>query len=181
MRISKTLVGCSLFLIFVASSSLQAQGSNLQDTPESCRKAMQGFYNKVDGKGPKSPSAVLSPELRWLLKDDEDNKMIADDLIQGLDYDPIANGQDTYDRYEPGKVTRKGNRYLVEINCFWGNKKAEKNKMVHEVMFNRGRWMIMNIHYSDYENGKLISRSNLLSTLKELREARQKKVKHVLL
>lgn len=177
MRISNKIVGWSLLLILVATGSIQGKGRSPQETPESCRNAMQRFYNAFIGKGPKTPRAVLSPELLWLLKDDEDNKMDKDGLIQGLDYDPIANGQDTCDRYIAGKVTRKGNRYLVEITCIWGGKKREDNLMSHEVKFNRGRWMIMNIHYSDYENGKLTHSSDLLSILRKSRADRLKNSK----
>lgn len=172
MRISNKIVGWSLFLILVASGSLQAQEKNPQEAAASCRKAMQGFYNQVVGKGPKSPSAVLSPELRRQLKDDQDNKMDENGLIQGLDFDPIAGGNDVRERYEVGKVTSRGNRYLVEIYGVWGKKRETSQKMVHEVIHSRGRWVIMNIHYYSYENGKLTGRSNLLTMLKELREAR---------
>jgi hypothetical protein len=177
MNISRKLAGWSLFFIFVASGSLRAQGRNLQETPESCRQSMQRFYNQLVGKGPKYPRAVLSPELRWLLKDDAHNKMDENGLIQGLDYDPIANGQDICERYVAGKVTRKGNRYLVEITCLWGNKKSADNSMRHEVRFSRGRWMIMNIHYSYYEKGKLTGHADLLSILKKSRADRLKNSK----
>src|ERR1044072_5652165 len=96
--------------------------------------------------------------------------------IVGLDWDPIAYGQDYFERYEAGKVTRKGNRYLVEITCRWDNKKSP-NKMRHEVMFNRGLWMIMNIHYYDYEQGTPPQHTDLLSILQEVRKERRKKSK----
>ncbi len=94
--------------------------------------------------------------------------------IVGLDFDPLAAGNDICSHYPVGKIRCKGERYFVEVYCLWRNKKAENKKMAHEVMFNHGRWMIMNIHYYNYEKGKLTGRSDLLGILKRLREERRK-------
>jgi hypothetical protein len=177
MKILNRLVGGSLLLILVIPSSLQAQERSSQETEKSCRRAVQGLYNRIVGKGPKYPSAVITPELRRQLKDDEENMMDESGLIQGLDFNPIAGGQDICDRYQVGKIIPKGKRYLAEVYCLWGNKRDMDKKMVHEVMFNRGRWMIMNIHYYFYEKGKPPTHSDLLSMLKSGREGRRKNSK----
>lgn len=159
------LVGLSLFLI-LATGLLQAQEKSPQDIERSCRKSMQGFYNQLVGKGAKTPHAVLSRELRWLLKKDEENMMDESGSIQGLDFDPIAGGQDICTRYVVGKIKPKGKRYLAEVYCEWDNKRDLDKWMVHEVMVNRGRWTIMNIHYYFSHEGKPPSHFDLLSQLK---------------
>ncbi|MEW6129664.1 MAG: hypothetical protein AB1757_21670 [Acidobacteriota bacterium] len=50
-----------------------------------------------------------------------------------------------------GKV---GNRYLVDVYCYWGKKSP--SEMKHEVSFRNRRWIIMNIHYYENEKGKLV-------------------------
>jgi hypothetical protein len=176
MSISKKIVGWCLCLILATAGSIQAQEKNSQDMEKSCRRAMQGFYNGVVGKGRKYPSAVLSRELDRQIQDDDDHGQDENGLITGLDWSPIAGGNDICTRYEAGKVTRKGDRFLVEISCFWGKEKANK-LMKHEVMHSRGRWVIMNIHYYQYEKGKLTDYFDLLSTLKKSREDRRKNAK----
>ena len=174
MRVSNKIIGWSLCLIFATCGPLRAQERSPQDIEKSCRQAVQRFYNRFVGKGPKYPSAMLSRELRRQLKDDQDHKMDENGLIAGLDWDPIAQGNDICTRYETGKVTRKGDRYLVEVFCVWDNERDKGQKMRHEVMFSRGRWVIVNIHYYIYEKGKLTSDSDLLSILKKIREGRRK-------
>jgi hypothetical protein len=177
MKILNRLVGGSLLLILAIPSSLQAQERSPQEAEKSCRQAVQGLYNRLVGKGPKYASAVISPELRRLLKEDAENKMDESGLIQGLDFDPIAGGQDICTRYVVGKIKPKGNRYLAEVYCLWDNKRDLNKRMVHEVMFNRGRWRNMNIHYYFYEKGKPPSHSDLSSMLKSDREERRKNSK----
>jgi hypothetical protein len=182
MNISLKLVGCCLLLMLVTTGSLQAQEKSPQDIQKSCRNFVQGFYDKfVQAQKTDKPThypfdSALSPELRRQLKEDyaaQDADPSGD--IVGLDFDPIAAGNESYDRYEVGEVSRKGERYWVEVYCLWGKKRDMDQKMVHEVMFSRGRWMIMNIHYYHYKNGKLLDHDDLLNILKELREKRQKK------
>lgn len=171
------LAGWSLFFILATPSLLQAQERSSQGIEKSCRQAVQGFYNQFVGKGPKYRGALISPDLKRQLKEDEENNMDASGYIVGLDFDPIAAGNDICTRYLADNVRRKGDRYFVEVYCFWGNKKAVDQKMVHEVMLNRGRWIIANIHYYSYEKGKPAQHSDLLSILKGLREERKKQSK----
>jgi hypothetical protein len=184
MNISKKLVGCCLLLILVTAGSLQAQEKSPQDMEKSCRAFLQGFYDKfVRAQKSNNPTSysyeqALGPELRRQLKADRDaqEKDTSGDIV-GLDFDPIAAGNDVSDRYEVGTVTRKGDRFLVEVYNFWGKKRDASQKMVHEVMSSGGRWLIMNIHYYYYKKGKLSSQDDLLSMLKALREERRKNSK----
>jgi hypothetical protein len=177
MTILDKLISWSVFLILATPGSLQAQERSRFEIEKSCLQAVQGFYNKFVGKGPKYPSAVLSRELHRQLKEDNENKMDAEGHIVGLDFDPIAAGNDICTRYKVGRVWRRGDRYFVEVFCFWENKKEEDEKMVHELTLNRGRWLIMNIHYYHYEKGKPAEHSDLLSMLKVNQEERRKKPK----
>jgi hypothetical protein len=176
------LAGCCLLLSLVTTGSLRAQENSPADPLKSCRDFLQGFYNKfVRANSSSKPTKFsyepyLGPELRRRLKEDRDaqEKDTSGEIV-GLDFDPIAAGNDIYTRYEVGEVTPKGERYWVEVYGYWEKKRDRDQKIIHEVMSVGGRWMIMNIRYYHYQNGKLVSQHDLLSTLKELREERRKK------
>ena len=181
MNVSHKQVGCCLFVILIATGSLQAQEKSPQEIQKSCRDFVQGFYDKfVRSQKTSKPTnylldQALSPELRRQLKEDrEAQESDTSEEIVGLDFDPIAAGNEVYDRYEGGGVRHKGDRYWVDVYCLWGKKRDASQKMVHEVMLSRGRWMIMNIRYYQYKRGELSDQYDLLSTLKVLREGRRK-------
>src|SRR5438128_5333219 len=69
-----------------------------------------------------------------------------------------------------GKVTAKGDAYLVEVFGICEGKKNKTADVTPEVSFKDGKWVFVNFHYGN--GGK---EDNLLSILKQLREERAKK------
>jgi hypothetical protein len=110
----------------------------------------------------------------WFKEDEEAQARDTSGYIVGLDFDPIAGGNDICTRYVVGKIRLRGAHHWVEVYCIWGSKREEKPHMVLEVVPARGRWVIVNFHYYHYEKGKPPEHSDLLSILKTLREDRQK-------
>lgn len=124
MKISQRRIGYCLLLMLITTGSLQAQEKSPEDIQKSCRNFVQAFYDKFvrAQKSSKPPNyasdPALHPELRRLLKEDREaqDRDTSGDLA-GLDFDPIAAGNEVYDRYEAGEVKPKGDRYWVEVFC----------------------------------------------------------------
>jgi len=116
----------------------------------------------------KKRSSAFGPELRQALKEDSAAQAKSPGEIVGLDFDPILNSQDPEDRYEVGKVTRKGDSYWVEVYGVRSGKRIEPPAVLAELVRKNGHWTFVNFHYpGPYGN-------DLLSILKLLREDRQK-------
>ena len=79
----------------------------------------------------------------------------------------FLNSQDPGDRYVVGEITRKGDRYWAAVYGIWDGKKNKTPSVVPELMFNHGRWLLLNFHY---ERSAYPQNENLLSLLKGLRE-----------
>lgn len=169
--------GLSLCLLLAASAgSPRAQESESQDLQKSCRQFVQGFYNwyvrKLTKESPKGEAydlkrAAFDPELRRQLKAyDTANR----EGIGLLDFDPFVTGQD-FSRvgYSAGKVTRKNDRYLVNVYCLGGCLGGGRSNLVvlPELMYKDGQWRFMNFHYL-FPDG---SKGDLLSILKADRKA----------
>ncbi|MGA2502201.1 MAG: hypothetical protein ABSH20_31040 [Tepidisphaeraceae bacterium] len=116
----------------------------------------------------KQRSSSFSPELLRALREDSAAQAKSPGEIVGLDFDPFLDSQDPEDRYEVGKVTRKGDSYWVEVFGVRSGKRMEPAAVLAELVRKNGHWTFVNFHYPD-PNG-----SDLLSTLKLLREDRQK-------
>jgi hypothetical protein len=142
-----------------------------RELQKSCRNFVQGFYNwyvrKLTKERPKGEAYDLKPEafdreLRRQLKAyDAANR----EGIGLLDFDPIVTGQD-FSRagYQAGKVTRKNDRFLVEVYCLGGCLGGGKSDLVvlPELIYKDGQWRFMNFHYN-FPDG---SKGDLLSILK---------------
>ena len=186
MRISKIGAACSLFFLLAIPCPLPAQQKNPKDLQKSCLDFVQNFY---DWYAPKTQeqnagntsdlalkyrSSAFSPELARQLRADSDAQAkVAGDIV-GLDFDPFVNSQDPDERYVVGKITVKGDSYWVEVHSIRSGKKREKPVVVAELMLKDGRWRFVNFHYGERDRS---TDENLLSTLKSLRESRQKEPK----
>ncbi|HEY6327733.1 MAG TPA: hypothetical protein VI756_00230, partial [Blastocatellia bacterium] len=67
------------------------------------------------------------------------------------------------------KITQNGSNYLVEVSVVKAGKKSSPPAVVAELSYQGGQWSFVNFHYG---SGK--DTTDLLTTLKELREDRQK-------
>lgn len=176
MRSSTTAICWLLILAF--PTSIHAQTKSPHEIYKAPREFVQEFYDWYvpkalkDHAGPawelalKYKSSVFSPEVLRALKEDSAAQTKAAGEIVGLDFDPFLNSQDPDERYEVGKVTQKGDRYWVEIYAARSGKKSEKPDVMPELVRKDGRYLFVNFHYPDG--------SDLLSTLRVLRESRQK-------
>jgi len=90
--------------------------------------------------------------------------------IVGLDFDPLYNGQNYLDKYVPGKVTQKGDRFLVEVFGVSSGMKNDAPTVTPELKHERGRWVFMNFHYKN--DGEP---DDLLGILKRLKADRKKR------
>jgi hypothetical protein len=87
--------------------------------------------------------------------------------IVGLDFDPVLNSQDFAEKYVPGKVTRNGRRFLVEVFSVSAGKRSEIPAVTPELRHEGGRWVFTNFVYK--VDGKT---DDLLSLLRQLKRAR---------
>ena len=171
-----------LFLLAVASSipaqskSAPSPAQSPQDPERSCRTFVQGFYTWYVPKHGvedvlKYRRSALSPELYTALKEDLAASAKNPDEVEGLDFDPFLNAQDTAERYVIGKVTAKGATFWVDIYGIWSGKKSDKPDVVAEVACKEGKCLFVNFHYGKTESPE---NENLLSVLKALKKERAK-------
>jgi hypothetical protein len=147
-----------------------------------CRRFVQKFYDwYVDGPRKqigfemaiaKKPGSFSRELLRGLREDAAAQRKSPGELV-GLEFDPFLNSQDTAERYQVGKVIRKGGRFLAEVYAHYrGGNKPMQPAVVAELRSERGRWVFVNFHYG---KGKTESKNeNLLSVLAVLRKDRAK-------
>lgn len=148
--------------------------------PESaaCSKFVGEFYTwyLAHGKNAdplrvalKTKKSNFSSELVKRLNEDYKAAAKSPGEIVGLDFDPVLNSQDFADKYVPGKVTKKGSHYLVEVFGVTGGKRGEVADVIPELQKVGGRWVFTNFIYR--HDGKT---DDLLSILKKLKADREK-------
>ena len=167
MRISVAQGYCSLMLLMMPCS-LYGQATKREDTFQSPRRFVEEFYRwyaaRARGDGRTSDIALrlrgsdFGPELATLLKEDSAGQDKCADLV-GLDFDPILNTQDPWERYEVGRITLKGGYYRAEIYGVQSGKRREKPDVVAEFVKKNGHWFFVNFYYPS-------ERSDLLRILK---------------
>ena len=183
MRIFKTVVSRSLFLVLAISSSLPAQEKSPGDVQKSCRDFVQEFYDWYAPKTQKLNAgrtwdlalkyrrSAFSPKLvRRLIEDSEAQARVAGEIV-GLDFDPFLNSQDPNERYVVGNIAEKGGSYWAEVHSLRSGQKSEKPVVVPELVLKNRRWLFVNFHYGKSDQPE---HENLLNVLKNLRKRRQK-------
>ena len=177
MNVSHKMVGWWLCLILATAGSPRAQENSTQDLQKSCRNFVQEFYNwyvRLLKKNSKADPLDLrreafDAELRRQLKAYDG---ASHDGVGLLDFDPFVNGQDFSPvGYSAGEVTRKNDRYFVNVYCLGGCWGDGANKrlllIIPELLYKDGKWRFMNFHYR-FPDG---SKGDLLSILKADRKA----------
>jgi len=173
----RTFVGC--LLCVAISCSLYAQAVDQAKAESSAREFVKQFYDwyvatTVNGSLPvggypvalKEKSHVFDPVLLRALKEDHASQKRTPGELVGLDFDPFLNTQDPSNLYRVGLVTRKGNHYWVEVSAIPSDTKTSGPDVIAEVVQKKGHWHFVNFHYP--------GDGDLLSTLKSLREERNK-------
>ena len=94
--------------------------------------------------------------------------------IVGLDFDPFLNAQDIAERYLVGKITPKGDHYLVEVFGVWAGQKNSNPDVVPELAFENGQWIFTNFHYG---KTSIPVNENLVSVPQILKKDRRKTAK----
>jgi|SRR5208337_430840 len=186
------IVTCWLTLL-VPSGLPQAQTAmSSPDGVKSVRKFAQDFYSWYVPKAldPRTDSVdlamkhrgyALSRELLKALKEDSEAQARAHEIV-GLDFDPFLNTQDPAERYELGRITQKGNTYLVDVFGVYPARPAELSEgipeVIAEVARRNGHWVFTNFLYPPIAK-QYPESGNLLAMLKSLKEAREaSKAKH---
>jgi hypothetical protein len=176
MRFMRFALCC---LLVALPYTLQANVKSSQEAQtESLRGFVQEFYDWYvpkalsDNSGPawiialKTKRHWFSSALASNLREDADAQAKAEGEIVGLDFDPFLNSQDPGNHYEVGKITQKGQKYLVDIYIVSSGKRREKPAVIAEVAQQNGQWLFVNFHYPDNRD--------LLGVLKLLRESHEK-------
>ena len=114
----------------------------------------------------RNPS-IFSVELRSGLLSDFAAQSKVSGAIVGIDFDPFLNSQDPAGQYKIGNVTKQGDRYLFHLHAVIDGVGQRKPALTAEVEQQVRGWVFVNFHYPET--------SDLLSTLRELRESRSKK------
>ena len=139
-----------------------------QKGTESARVFVQSFYNwylrftdnylNSTGKDKRmnyTPLEVVVKEkggsfdanLLAALRRDIDAQNAEPGYIVGLDFDPFLNTQDPDDRYDVRKVTRKGEKYLVEVFGTRGGNRESEPSVVVELIRKNSRWVFSDFRY----------------------------------
>ena len=90
---------------------------------------------------------ALAPELLQALKRDYEAQAQNSDYIVGLDFDPFLAAQDSCDRYEVGKIVKKGKGYWAEIHGVGGCASRDEPDLSAELTSRNGGWKFVNFHY----------------------------------
>ena len=188
MKLSRTFIALILFSFGVGA--LQAQTATTPSQLQDCGHFVQQFYDWYAAKEnalTKSNSresalevslrekrSSFSPELVKGLKEDLAASNKSSGEVVGLDFDPFLNAQDIAERYLVGRVTPKGDHYLVDVFGVWGGKKKSTPDVVPELAFDSGQWIFTNFHYGKTD---IPVNENLLSVLQILKKDRRKNAK----
>lgn len=113
-------------------------------------------------------------KLRMAIIEDEQAQAKSPGEIVGLDFDPIANAQDTRTGFQTGNVTQRGDKFFVDVHDI---KKGQPSNAVlkapliltAEVAQIDGHWEFFNFIYPKEDGG-----NNLLAILKSLKNDRVK-------
>ncbi len=117
----------------------------------------------------KSKKANFSGELVKALNEDYKAAAKSPGEIVGLDFDPVLNSQDPWEKYVPGKVAKKGNHYLVEVFGVNNGKRSPEADVIPKLQKVGSKWVFTNFLYK--HAGKT---DDLLSILKQLKAERKK-------
>lgn len=172
------IIACPLLIAaFVCSPPTRAQSKG--QTAEAAKIFVQSFYNWYvpvtlrDNPVPasdialKQRSTAFSPMLFRALEEDSKAQAEAQGYIVGIDFDPFLASQDPCDHYDVGNVTHQGAGYRFDIYGVCSGKRDEKPDVIAEVARQGGSWAFTNFFYPAIH-------SDLLGTLKTLREERRK-------
>jgi hypothetical protein len=185
MAVPNRIFWWGVVLLFAAPYAFLAQGNSRQDIEDSCQHFVKNFYDwyvpkaNMTHTGPASDLALkyrrhtFSSELYTALEEDSEAraKVAGKGEIVGIDFDPFLFSQDPCERYVVGNVTRKGNRYWVEVFGLCSGKKSATPDVVPELMTKDGQWFFVDFHRG---NRQSLGDGSLLTALREAREYREK-------
>jgi hypothetical protein len=176
-------------IIFSMVTFSGVNGQSITNDKESARIFVQKFYDWFGTMGAlsdelsnKDPMALclshkppyFEDKLRMAIIEDEQAQEKSPGEIVGLDFDPIANAQDTRTGFQTGNVTQRGDKFFVDVHDI---KKGQPHNAVLkaplvltvEVGQVEGHWEFFNFMYPKEDGG-----NNLLAILKSLKSDRVK-------
>jgi hypothetical protein len=163
------LVGVCMCVLSVTPGPLRAQADNLAKMKASCGRYVLEFYDSYATNVFGKPRGWLEPilhekrmafsrDLLDVLEKFSRARINHQAEIDDLDFDPFLHAQDTADRYVIGSVTRKGDRYWVEVFGVSSGKKSSKPDVVPELTFKDGQCLFVNFHYGDEDLVSILKR-----------------------
>ncbi len=179
----------SMVIVFITMIS-DVKAQPLAGDKESARIFVQKFYDwygtlgalsdkPVKGADPMTiclnhKPAYFEDKLRNGIIEDEKAQAKDPGEIVGLDFDPIANAQDTRTGFQTGNIRQQSDNFFVDVHDI---KRGQSQKAVlaaplvltAEVAKINGQWMFLNFIYPKSDGG-----GNLLSILKGLADDRTK-------
>ncbi|HUA00332.1 MAG TPA: hypothetical protein VMB02_08380 [Candidatus Aquilonibacter sp.] len=162
-----------------------AGATNLQqELNDSCRTFVSQFYNSYNpidpdqpaepaliagGSGDRRPSRTdpIDPDLIKQMREFFKAEASSGRIL--LDFDPVINSRRAADSYVAGRLTRKGEHYLVEVYGVSDGRQHDHPDVVAELVFQVGAWTFVNFHYPNHADAP--SDENLLSLLKQFRKS----------
>jgi len=168
-KVSKLLIWVCVCLHLSSLGPLRAQDSNSGNMEVSCGRYVLGFYDWYAANAFGKPRGWLesildqkrtafSPDLLNVLEEFSRSPINHQAEIDELDFDPILHAQDAVDRYVIGSVTRKGDRYWVEVFAVSSGKRSPKPDVVPELISRNGRWQFVNFHYGGEDLVSILKR-----------------------
>jgi hypothetical protein len=182
MAVSKTKICSGSFLCLIIPGLLGGQERRQQSLDKACREFVGTFYAwylakaVMESRGPAWNLAlryrryIFSSDLfRQLSEDSEAQRKAGRDIV-GLDFDPFLNTQDRGERYIVEKTTIRDGTCWADVYGVWDGKESSTPNVRPKLVRKGGPWIFVNFYYPDPSKPKPW---DLLSELKELREARE--------
>jgi len=177
-----------IILSMISFSNVNAQSS--VNDKENARIFVQKFYDWFGTMGALSDKITKGPDpmeiclrhkppyfedkLRTAIIEDEKAQEKSPGEIVGLDFDPIANAQDTRTGFQTGNVTQIGSKFFVDVHDI-KNGQIRKSVLAAPLVLTSelekidGQWEFINFIYPKEDGGR-----NLLDILKGLKDDRAK-------
>jgi hypothetical protein len=161
-------------LIAASSSRLHAQQRSARELESSCHDFVQGFYDWYVPKALQEKSepawnlalrykkSVFTQELFRRLSQDSEAQAKAKGEIVGIDFDPFLNSQDPSEHFTVQNVSRRGDRFWVEVRGIQAGEMHER--VTPELVLSKdGQWTFVNFHYGSTKSS---ADEDLLTILK---------------
>lgn len=172
------VLGALSIALSVFSAPVHAIAPDVANTPNSCQKFVQSYYDWYVSKNKsnfenalKARPEVFNPFLRRRLAADVAAQAKDADNVVGLDFDPVLNSQDPSAHYSAGSAHAKNGHWLVDVYSVNSGKKSTRPDVTPELSCQSGKFQFENFHYG---NSDTPADNNLMSALESYQKNRAK-------